>query len=161
MFIFLSIKHSKCQRYSLQWIRFNIDLPSNVVPMISGRRKALYSECPRCFLLLLLPFLVHSPFHVLVEPTENRKYIRKYPSILNCIINITLRNLYYAQFYMVYIFNKETKYIIETSTNAWKKHDHSIHDISYDSGRIIFYVYFDTLNKISHLSKIYHHQTTT
>ena len=87
MFIFLSIKHSKCQRYSLQWIRFNIDLPSNVVPMISGRRKALYSECPRCFLLLLLPFLVHSPFHVLVEPTENRKYIRKYPSILNCIIN--------------------------------------------------------------------------
>ena len=63
----------KCQCYSLQWIRFNIDLPSNVVPMIWGRRKALYSECPRCFLLLLLPFLIHSPFHVLVEPTENRK----------------------------------------------------------------------------------------
>ena len=72
----------KCQCYSLQWIRFNIDLPSNVVPMIWGRRKALYSECPRCFSLLLLPFLIHSPSHVLVEPAENKRYIRKYLSLL-------------------------------------------------------------------------------
>ena len=48
--------------------------------------------------------------------------MRKYSSILNSIIDNAL-------FYVVYTKNKETKYIIETNTDAKKKHDYSLYDI--------------------------------